>query len=142
MKPVVRIIAATVATFLVMIVAAIFFVTPMLARWSEGYLTDIHQRGVMIELESWERELAVVTTRKEAIHAVEMLDYVKRYYPATTGYQGDPKTTAALESQRIKTLQTIVAALERYSGEKFGWDIRKWEAWRDRQQPATTTEQS
>lgn len=88
---------------------------------------------------SWERELADITTAQQAKRAVDMLKYTSNYYTPGLGYRSDPQTEAALESQRKKTLLSIVAALEKFSGETFGLDIPKWEDWRDRQQPTTNS---
>jgi len=97
--------------------------------WTVG----IHQKSTIRELAAWEQEFSQIRTKDEAIRAVEILRYVQDYYVPGPGYRSDSATEAALQAQRQKTSSTIARALEEFTGERYGVDVEKWEAWRDRQ---------
>jgi hypothetical protein len=105
--------------------------------WSrfEAWAVRIHQRSVTRELAVWEQESSQIRSKGEAAHAVDMLRYIQGYYVPGPGYRSDSPTEAALEAQRRKTSATIVKALEEFTGERYGLDVDKWEAWRDGQRP-------
>jgi hypothetical protein len=66
----------------------------------------------------------------DAFHAIDMLAYIENYYAPGEGYRSDAETEAALQSQRKRTMAAIIEALERFTGERYGDDIKRWEAWR------------
>jgi hypothetical protein len=99
----------------------------------EAWAVGIHQRSTTRELAEWEKEFSQIRNKDEAIQAVNMLRYVQGYYVPGPGYHSDSATEAALEEQRQKTMSTIAGALEAYTGERYGVDVEKWEAWRDSQ---------
>jgi hypothetical protein len=112
---------------------AVAALVPLTWHRFEAWAVGIHQRSTTRELAAWEQELSQVRTRDEAIRAVDMLRYVQGYYVPGPGYRSDPATEAALQAQRQKTLTTIARALEEFTGERYGLDVDKWEAWRDTQ---------
>jgi hypothetical protein len=99
--------------------------------WAAG----LHQRSVTHSLAAWEREFQQLRDLKDAGRAVDMLEYVGRYYPVADGYRSFSATETALESQRAKTTATIVAALRDFSGQDFGTNVTEWHAWVDEQKP-------
>jgi hypothetical protein len=64
-----------------------------------------------------------------AAHTVEMLEYASRYYVVGHGYHSNPRTEAALETQRRATMQQLAAALEKVTGLEFGTNVAAWTNW-------------
>jgi hypothetical protein len=121
-----------------LIVLGLTAILPSLALATWHFLVNeairVHERGVTRELATWEVEEARVLSDEEAFHAIDMLTYVENYYVPTPQNHSDPATDAALEEQRERTLNAIAAALERFSGEHYGRDVKRWQAWRQRRQ--------
>jgi hypothetical protein len=118
-----------------MVVAAIVFAVAMLVPFAlhriEAWAVGIHQKSTTIELAEWEQEFSQIRSDYEAHHAVDMLGYIQGYYVPGPGNTSDSDTEAALQAQRQKTLNAIANSLEEFTGERFGLDVEKWEAWRD-----------
>ena len=49
------------------------------------------------------------------------------YYVPAPGYRGPADVEAALQSQRQKSIERVVAALEKYTGLHYGVDPKRWE---------------
>ena len=98
-------------------------------RRLETWGTALHQRSTTHELAQWEREYAVVRDWREAVRAISMLEYAGSYYVPGPGYRSDPRTEAALAEQRGRTLSAIATALRGYTGQDFGIDATRWQAW-------------
>lgn len=118
--------------------ALLALLAPVAVRTFDAWAVGIHQQGVTRELAAWEREDSQVHNQQEAFHAVDVLRYVQGYYIPGPGYRSNPQTEAALEAQRHQTMAALVRALEQYTGEHFGLQIEKWEAWREHHQPPAT----
>lgn len=85
-----------------------------------------HQRAVTQELSLWEAEYGRASTANEAIRTAEMIGYVQTYYQPSDGYRGSEAIEDALQSQRQKTINAMVAALKSFTGEDFGEDADEW----------------
>jgi hypothetical protein len=112
---------------------AVAALVPLAWHRFEAWAVGIHQQSTTRELAAWEQEFSQIRTKDEAIRAVDMLRYVRGYYVPDPGYRSDSATEAALQAQRQKTSTTIASALEEFTGERYGLDVDKWEAWRDGQ---------
>src|SRR6516164_7385635 len=99
----------------------------------DSWAVENHQRATTRELASWEQDFSHIRNKEEAIRAVDMLRYIQDYYVPGPGYRSDSTTESALQAQRQKTVSTIARALEQFTGERYGEDVDKWEAWRDGQ---------
>jgi ribosomal protein L16 Arg81 hydroxylase len=109
--------------------AAAFHLAPVVYRHLESFAARLHQESVRKTLAEWQHEYSQVSDDTAARRAVQMLEYVKHYYVVGEWYRSNEATEAALEAQRSRTLASITAALEAYSGKKYGSDIRMWELW-------------
>lgn len=118
---------ALVIFVLIILVLGSVIVWPFLSK----ALVGIHQKAITIELSDWSLEYGTIDTWREATHAVDMLRYIEIYYVPGPGYRSYRDTERALEEQRKKTMQTIVKALQQYSGETFGNDPNAWDKWKD-----------
>jgi hypothetical protein len=114
---------------LVLAVLAAVLLAPYAWRRVCEWAVGIHQRSTTKELAAWEREYGKVHTRAEAKRAIDMLDYVQRYYVPGPSYRSDEKTEAKLEAQRARTVRAIVAALSEFTGQDFGEDAETWREW-------------
>ncbi len=112
---------------LIILVLGSVIVWPFLSKT----LVGIHQKAITIELSEWSLEYGTIDTWREATHSVDMLGYIEGYYVPGPGYRSHHGTERALEEQRKKTMQTIVKALQQFSGETFGNDPNAWEKWKD-----------
>jgi hypothetical protein len=117
------------------LVLALALLAPLMWQRFETWAVSIHQRSTTRELADWEQDYSKIDSVQKASRAIDMLDYIQTYYVPGSGYRGDPDTEKALESQRKHTLSAIVEALERFSGERNGSDLSKWQAWRERERP-------
>ena len=90
------------------------------------FAIQAHQRAVTQSLSIWEVEYGCVLTMNEAIRTAEMIKYVQAYYPPSDGYRGNEASEHALQSQRNKTIDAMVAALKSFTGEDFGTDADEW----------------
>ena len=109
-------------------------VLPFLVAWVD----DIHPRNITRALAAWETEYGDdVRTRGEAKSRIDIMGYARDYYryEDMPDYRGK-KTVEALAAQRAKTLKTMADALRRFSGEDYGDDPEKWQAWLNKAQPA------
>lgn len=95
----------------------------------EAWGVAVHMRSTTDELARWEREYVSVRNLREVERAIDMLQYVGGYYRSIEGYRSHPRTVAALEAQRTRTLRAIATALRVYSGEDFGTDVIQWRTW-------------
>ena len=117
-------------------VLAFVFVVPFIKERIEKFAVGTHQRAVTHELAAWEQEYGKVSTRREAERAIDMLEYVQQYYVPSPGYRSDPKTETDLGIQRGKTLDAIVAALQKFTDQDFGADFEQWRAWSTKTRPS------
>jgi hypothetical protein len=118
--------------YIAVIIAAVLgavFLWPFAWRRVEDFATSVHQRGVTIELATWETEYGHVQSWEEARRSIGMLEYVQRYYVPGPGYRSDGETEERLESQRARTMQAIVAGLREFTGQDFGVDADRWRVW-------------
>ena len=107
------------------IVFLVIYLPPRLVSYGVG----LHQRSVTRSLGEWGREYSHIQTKNDAIRAAEMLEYISTYYVPGPGYRSDPETEATLQAQRERSLATISAALQRFTGQDFGTDGGKWLEW-------------
>jgi hypothetical protein len=114
---------------IVVVVLGLVLLTPFACRRVEEWAVGIHQRSTTNSLADWEREYGQVHTWEEAQRAIDILEYVQRYYVPGKGYRSDQKTEAKLEAQRARTVQAIVAALKEFTGQDFGADAEQWREW-------------
>src|SRR5262245_58258353 len=121
---------------IVVVVLAVVLVAPYAWRRVEEWAVSIHQRSTTNELAGWEREYGQVHTWEEAERALDMLEYVQRYYVPGPGYRSDEKTEAKLEAQRERTVQAIVSALKEFTGQDFGVGAEQWREWVGKARPA------
>src|SRR5687767_3709583 len=78
----------------------------------DAWAVGIHQKSTTRELAAWGQEFTQIRSDDEADRAVGMLRYVEGYYVPGPGYRSSQETESALETQRRKTLDTMVKALE------------------------------
>jgi hypothetical protein len=97
--------------------------------WLAMNVTSIHQKNVTRELAEWGQEYSVINDDASAIRAAEMVEYMSWYYVPSPGYRGPADVEAAKESQRRKSIDRVVAALEKYTGLKLGANPERWAAW-------------
>ncbi len=102
---------------------------PFLSRAMVG----VHMKGITIELHDWSVLYQTVDSRTKADHAIDMLDYIEHYYAPGRGYRSFHKTEQKLLEQRKETIETIVKALQEYTGATIGTDPKAWDEWRDGQ---------
>lgn len=93
------------------------------------WANSIHQRSVTRSLADWSIEYAQITNEVGAVKAAGMVEYVSRYYVPGPGYEGFPRSEAALQAQRDQTIATIVNALQKHTGLAFGTNVQAWAAW-------------
>lgn len=93
-----------------------------------------HMKSVTRSLAEWAVEDSQIHSNQDAFHAIDMLSYIEHYYVPGDGYRSDAETEAALQAQRKRTTDTIIESLERFTGEHFGDDFKKWELWRQNRQ--------
>ena len=93
-------------------------------------VSGFHHKFVTKELHEMGLHFKTIENGNEADRAVDMLRYIENYYVPGEGYYSTRKIEMELELQREKTLQTIVEALEEYSGQSLGSDPNAWENWR------------
>jgi hypothetical protein len=105
-----------------------------LQPWIITYGVAIHQKNVTRELAEWGEEDSKITDDASAIHAAEMVGYMSQYYVPGPGYRGPADVEAALQTQRQKSIARVVAALERYTGLRFGADPKRWAEWAQERQ--------
>jgi hypothetical protein len=117
------------------LVLTLALLAPLMWQRFETWAVSIHQRSTARELADWEEEYSKIENLQEASRAIDMLDYIRTYYVAGEGYRSNPDTEKALETQRNRTVSAIVEALERFSGERNGSDLSKWQAWKERECP-------
>jgi len=99
-------------------------------------LTRLHQEGITSELADWSFEFGTIGSMTAAAEAIDMLRYINGYYVVAPGYRSNPETERRLEAQRKKTIDTIVNALQVYSGKSIGNDPNAWETWmKERNKP-------
>jgi len=103
--------------------------------WGEcqAWLLRTHQEHIAWELAQIEKEFATIDSFNQAQRAVGLLRYIEEYYVPKPGYRSDAITENNLETQRTQTLQTIIQALEQYSGQQLGENISAWEGWLESQ---------
>jgi hypothetical protein len=107
------------------IIFLVIYLPPRLVSYGVG----LHQRSVTRSLGEWGHEYSHIQTKNDAIRAAEMLEYISTYYVPGPGYHSDPETEATLQAQRERSLSTIAAALEQFTGKDFGTDSGKWLEW-------------
>jgi hypothetical protein len=70
-----------------------------------------HQRGVTVSLVAWGEQYSQISSQHDASRAMEMIGYIETYYVPRDGYRADPRTDAALEDQRKRTIEQLTAAV-------------------------------
>lgn len=113
------------------VLLTIVIILPILLVYGGKYIIGQHQRSVIIELKEWETQYSTIGSTKDAIRSIDMYEYITRYYVAGEGYYSSRKRSLELEGQRAKTLDSIVKALENYTGLQYGHDYAKWEQWKN-----------
>jgi hypothetical protein len=93
------------------------------------HVTAIHQQAVTKALAEWGEEYSRISDDASAIRAAEMVAYMDWYYVPAPGYRGPADVEAALEMQRRKSIDRVVASLERYTGLRFGANTKRWAEW-------------
>ena len=94
-----------------------------------AYGVAFHQKNVTKELAQWGEEYSNITDDASAIRAAEIVAYMSWYYVPGPGYRGPPDVEAALQAQRRKSIDRIVASLERHTGLRFGANPERWAEW-------------
>lgn len=94
------------------------------------YVHELHPRTIAQEMASWELEYAKAPADGHFERQIDMLEYVRNYYP----YEHDPdykgsELAETLAAQRESTLQAIGKGLKAYSGQDFGTDEEAWRDW-------------
>lgn len=89
-------------------------------------ITRIHQQNVVLELKQWEKECSNISNRQDALRAVDMIEYMKKYYVVGPGYRSDPPTEQYLEDQRKASIISIQNSLRQYTQQDGGDDPEKW----------------
>ena len=121
--------ARIVLVSLVIVVAVgavcVWMSLPQIEKWGVGF----HQKSVTRSLAEWAIEDANITNDATAIHAAEMIEYMSSYYVPSAGYRGPEKVEAALENQRRKSIELVVASLEHYTGLDYGTNVERWTDW-------------
>src|SRR5688572_21422589 len=102
----VRIVLVSIAFFVAAGLLAAWLSLPRIERWSVGS----HQKSVTRSLAAWAPETANITNSASAIHAAEMIGYMSSYYVPRPGYHGTMEVEAALEKQRRKSIELVVAS--------------------------------
>jgi hypothetical protein len=110
-------------------VLALIIILPLLYFWGTRFLIGQHQRQVITYLKQWENQFTSISSTKEAMDAIEMYEYARKYYVAGEGYCSSRRLSEELESQRTHTLEVIVQSLEKYTGMQYGHDYEKWKEW-------------
>ena len=121
----VKVVFAVVALLVAVGALAVWLSLPRLNTWVVGF----HQKSVTRSLAAWAPEAANITNDASAIHAAEMVGYMSSYYVPGEGYRGSAAVEAALEAQRQKSIDLVVASLERYTGLDYGTNVEKWTEW-------------
>jgi hypothetical protein len=93
------------------------------------FLVGQHQKSVTLRLKEWQNKYKEIESEKQVINAIEIYEYASKYYTIGEGYFATQKRAMELENQRKKTLDSIVAALEDYTGLQYGHDLEKWKQW-------------
>jgi hypothetical protein len=114
-----------------LVVGAIGILAPIAWRQIKVLGVGVHQRAITRELADWAVEYRQVRNEREVDRAIDMLEYVQRYYVPGRGYCSDARTEAALEDQRAETVEAVVAGLQEFTGQDFGADVARWRAWRE-----------
>lgn len=123
-----RIVLVSIAFLVAVGVLAVWLSLPRIERWGVGF----HQKSVTRSLAAWAPETANITNDASAIHAAEMIAYMSSYYVPGTGYRGPTEVEAALEAQRGKSIEIVVASLERYTGLDYGTNVGRWIEWAEK----------
>ena len=111
-----------------LVVAAAFSVWLSLSRL-KAWAVGIHQRSVTRSLAAWAPEAANITNHVSPIRAAEMVGYMSSYYVPGKGYCGPAAVEDALEAQRRKSIDLVVASLQRYTGLDYGANVERWTEW-------------
>jgi hypothetical protein len=122
---VVRIVSTCLAAIAVGAALSVWLLWPRIVT----YGTAIHQKNVTRELAEFGDEYSTITDDASAIRAAEVVAYMSWYYVPAPGYRGPADVEAALEAQRRKSIDRVVASLERYTGLKYGANAKRWAEW-------------
>lgn len=66
------------------------------------------------------------------IHTAEVIGYTSSYYMPGEGYCGPINVEAAFEKQRRKSIDLVIAALERYTGLDYGTNVEGLVQWAEK----------
>ena len=101
---------------------------------------EVHQKSVARSVAAWGDEYSRIRSDAEAARAVEMMEYISRYYVTPhPGYRGTMDSERRLEQQRAATLTKLASALENFTGQKFGTNIQDWTLWKEGKRPSTNS---
>jgi hypothetical protein len=120
-----RIVLGSVALLAVVGTLAVWLGLPRVNTWAVG----VHQKSVTRSLAAWAPEAASITNEPSAIHAAEMVGYMSSYYVPGEGYRGPAAVESALEAQRRRSIDLVVASLQRYTGLDYGTNVERWTQW-------------
>ena len=119
------------------IIACVFLLVACIP-WAAGELGSLIWRTIQQahtrELADWAVEYGHVNTPQEAARAIDMIDYARSYYVVSAVPPSDSETDKLLEVQRLRTVDSIVAGLRRFSGVDCGTDTRCWREWLENHQ--------
>ena len=111
---------------LVIAIVALGFLLPMVAG---KYFVGLHMKSTTNELRNWGEEYSKVGSDGEAFRAIEVMEYMSRYYVPGSGYRGPKEVEEALQKQREASLKQVADALEKHTGNAYGTDVAKWKEW-------------
>ena len=121
----IRIVLACVAAVVAGGALSVWLLWPHIETW----LVGVHQKNATRELAEWGQEYSTINDDASAIRAAEMVAYMSHYYVPGPGYRGPADVEAALERQRRKSIDQVVASLERHTGLRFGANPERWAEW-------------
>jgi hypothetical protein len=114
-----------------------------LFKYAELKLVEVHQKGVSKSIAAWGDEYSQIRSEADAIRAVEMMEYISRYYVTPNpGYKGPRASERKLEEQRARTLSKLASSVETFTGQRFGTNIQAWIRWNEQKQRGQPSEPS
>ena len=93
----------------------LFFATLSAFNYFSLKMVELHQKSVTRSIAAWGDEYSQIHSEGDAHEAVEMMEYISRYYATPhPGYKGTTTSEKNLEEQRATTLARIAAAVEKF----------------------------
>lgn len=103
-------------------------------------IAEVHQKSVARSIAAWGDEYSQIHSEAEAARAVEIMEYISRYYVTPhPGYKGTMDSERNLEQQRAATLEKLASALANFSGQNLGTNVQDWLLWKEGKQPLTNS---